>query len=249
MSQLPAVVRDRQDLLVGDRQFLQQLQASPSMTEAQWRALEGYFHENAASPIQPSIICEDADCPYYKSCPLVRAEIPRPVGKPCVIEETVKRNWRELYLTQIGDSIEGNPAVDTGMIIDLVSTLLDIHRAQMEVAESPRVAERVLRGYDAKQNPIVELKMNPVHFFLKNARQLKVELLEQLVATRDARKKDKSRDVQDQTRMMTEMRGVITNLREKLVELAKAGLLPVTVLKTVQAAVLPGGLGAATPPA
>lgn len=237
-TQLPVPVRHRGDLLVGDRQFLQQLQANPAITPDQWKDLETYFAENLASPLQPSIICEDQACPYYKSCPLVRANVPRPTGKPCVVEETVKRNWRELYLSQIGDSMEGNLAVDTGMIIDLVSTLVDIHRAQMEVAESPRVAERVLRGYDSEGEAFTDLKMNPVHFYLKNARLLKMKLLEQLVATRDARKKDKSREVQDQTRLMTEMRSALTDLHTKQRELkmAAATIVPFTVVPGVSPA-------------
>lgn len=221
MAQLPAPLKERANLLVGDQAYLAKLRNDPDITDEQWNALTEYFTQNAASPMQPSIICKDAECPYIESCPLKRAEIPRPEGQPCVIEETVKRNWAEIYLPEVGESPDGFKAVDTGMVIDLVSTLLDIHRAQAEVSEMPNVAERVLRGVDSKGKPIVELKMNPLHFYLGNARKLKMKILEQLVATRDARRKDKSRTTQDATQLLTEMRATldaITQQKRLLIE-------------------------------
>lgn len=214
MSQLPIVHRAQADLMVGEPAYLQKLQAQGALTPDQWQRLEEYFAKNISSPMQPSIICKDLDCPYINSCPLKLAKVARPTGDPCVIEETVKRNWAEIYLNEVGTSEDGYPAVDTGVVIDLVNTLLDLHRAQMEVADSPEVAERTLRGFDKDQRPIIDLKMNPLHFYLKNARLLKMKLLDLLVASRDARKKDKSRQTNDQAQLLTKMRESLDAARQ-----------------------------------
>jgi hypothetical protein len=51
--------------------------------------------------------------------------------------------------------------------------------------------------------------MNPVIFSLRHSRKSKTMILEQLVATRDARSKDKSRKTQDQSNLMAELRGLV----------------------------------------
>ena len=216
---LPVPFTSRADLLVGDSAYIKKLQSDPAITDEQWAELETWAQQNVTSPVQPSIICKGSDCIYVTSCPLSRAEIPLPENDPCVVEETVKRNWLSVYLPEVGNSTDGYKIVDTGMVIDLVSTLLDIHRAQGEVSDMPNVAERVLRGFDAKGKPITDLKMNPLHFYLANARKLKMKILDTLVATRDARKKDKSRTSQDATQLLTEMRATIETLAKQKIEL------------------------------
>lgn len=204
-ADLPATLADRGNLMVGDQTYLQKLRAG-ALSEDQWNALEAYFGDNAAGPIQPSIICKSKECPYYNACPLVRAEVELPVGDPCVVEETVKRNWASLYYPEIGKAKDGYAAVDRGVVIDLINTMMDIKRAQEEAVDQPQVVERVLRGFDKDNNAIIELRMNPLHFYLKNARLLKQKILHNLVATREARAKDKSRQTESTAHLMTEMR-------------------------------------------
>jgi hypothetical protein len=201
--------------LVGKKTYLQKLQAGGALTADQWAELTQYFEESASAPVQQSIICKDAECVYYTSCPLVRASIPRPFGDPCVIEETVKRNWQELYFADLGKAEDGFAAVDRGLIIDLVNTMLDIKRAQDELVDQPAVAERVLKGFDKDNNAIVELRMNPVHFYLANARKLKAKLLDIQVATREARAKDKTRKTESAAQFMTELNELVNDMRDQ----------------------------------
>lgn len=213
-GQLPAALADRRNLLVGEAAYLAKLQAEGALTEAQWQALEKYCHENAAAPVQPSIICKDKDCPYFTSCPLTRAGIPRPFGNPCSIEETVKRNWASLYYAEIGVAEDGYAAIDRGVVIDLVNTMLDIKRAQDELASgdnglSSVITTRDLKGWTKDDEPIVELKVNPVHLYLKNARIAKSKLLESLVATRESRAKNRHQKTTTAASLMTELAEVI----------------------------------------
>ena len=218
-ANLPAALTERANLLTGDQKYLATLQKAGALTEAQWDKLESYFMDNAAGPIQPSIICKGQDCSYVRQCPLAQAKVPLPFDEPCVVEETVKRNWAQLYYAEFGRAKDGYAAVDRGVIIDLMNTMLDIKRAQDEMANSPEVAERVLRGFDKENNPIVELKMNPLHFYLKNARLLKQKLLGNMVATRDARAKDKSRQTESTAQFMTELKGLAEEMAKKNKEL------------------------------
>jgi len=207
---LPATLRDRQNLLVGTPAYLAKLQASGALTEAQWQALATYCQANAAAPIQQSIICQDHQCPYFESCPLVREDIPRPLGDPCVVEETVKRNWAALYYEEIGIADDGYAAIDRGVVIDLMNTMLDIKRAQDELvsgknSQSSVITQRDLKGWTKDDEPIVELKVNPIHLYLKNARIIKSKLLESLVATREARAKNRNQKTTTAASLMTEL--------------------------------------------
>lgn len=228
MSQyLPVELKERANLLVGERKYMNRVKGvvepleawttkryttGSAITDSQWQILDTYFADNAAGPVQSSIICKGEECPYVESCPLARAKVQLPMGDPCVVEETVKRNWAALYFREIGVAEDGYAAVDRGVVIDLMNTMLDIKRAQDEVAKMPNVAERVLRGFDKDNNAIIEMKMNPVHFYLKNARLLKQKLLQNLVATREARAKDKSRQTESTAQLMVQMREAVESL-------------------------------------
>src|SRR3990167_2108570 len=216
---LPAELEDRRHLLVGDAAYLAKLQTEGALTEVQWQALETYFRESAAAPVQPSILCKDTECPYFESCPLVRAQVPRPVGKPCVVEDTVKRNWAALYYAEIGVAEDGYAAVDRGVVIDLMNTMLDIKRAQDELASGDRgsnsvITQRDLKGWTKDNEPIVELKVNPIHVYLKNARLIKSKLLESLIATRESRAKNKHQKTTTAASLMTELAALIKQVSQ-----------------------------------
>lgn len=194
------------DLISGDPDWKEQLKNDPSIDAAKWKKIGDYFDENSLAPVQPSILCEGSECPYYKACFLVREDIPLPLGKPCPIEETFKTRWARELATTLGATEDGYQNIDLGMVVDLINTQLDIHRAQSELVTNPRMAERTVRGFDPQGNPIVDLRMNPTFFALKGARKLKTEILECLNATREARSKDSSRLTQDGAQMLTDFR-------------------------------------------
>lgn len=194
------------DLISGDEDWVEKLKNDPTIDAKKWQKIGQYFEENSLAPIQPSILCEGSECPYYKACFLVREGISLPAGKPCPIEETFKQRWAVELAATLGLAEDGFANIDLGMVVDLINTQLDIHRAQSELVTNPRMAERTIKGFDPSGNPIVDLRMNPTFFALKGARKLKQDILEALNATREARSKDSNRLTQDGAQMLTEFR-------------------------------------------
>lgn len=194
------------DLIVGDAAWKAKLKTDPAMTEEKWQKLATYFDVNSLSAVASSIICKAQDCPFYTSCFLRQEKIPLPVDNPCPIEETFKHRWAAELGATLGHTQDGYANIDLGMVVDLINTQLDIHRAQSELVDNPLMAERTIRGYDPQGNPIIDMKMNPTFFALKGARKLKQDILEALNATREARSKDNSRLSEDGAQMLTEFR-------------------------------------------
>ncbi|NIV35177.1 MAG: hypothetical protein GWN58_38710, partial [Anaerolineae bacterium] len=92
-----------EELQAADPDWLAQLERD-GLTEAQVEAIQRHFKENYAAPLQPSIRCQDQDCEFFSACPLVRAKIPRPLGKPCPIEEASRQHWFQLYAEEVGEA-------------------------------------------------------------------------------------------------------------------------------------------------
>lgn len=199
-------VPGKTDLMRGDAAWKEQLRKDPAMDAAKWQKIDDYFNSNSLSAVQPSIICMGEKCPFYTSCFLRRENIPLPIESPCPIEETLKYRWGQELAGTLGHTQDGYANVDLGMVVDLINTQLDIYRAQAELVDNPKMAERTIRGFDPQGNPIIDMKMNPTFFALKGARKLKQDILEALNATREARSKDHSRLSQDGAQMLTEFR-------------------------------------------
>jgi hypothetical protein len=204
-NQLPSIPGNG-DIMSGDDDWMDKLKNDPAIDDQKWEKIDKYFETNSLAPVQQSIICEGQDCPFYKSCFLRRENIPLPQGTPCPIEETFKQRWAIELASSLGLAEDGFHSVDLGMVVDLINTQLDIHRAQSELVENPRMAERTIKGFDPQGNPLVDLKMNPTFFALKGARKLKTDILEALNATREARSKDAGRLTKDGAQMLTEFR-------------------------------------------
>ncbi|NIN65695.1 MAG: hypothetical protein GTO63_13575 [Anaerolineae bacterium] len=225
MTNLPAPFDG--DVMSGKRAWLDKMKDDGTISTEQVEAVVEFFEKSQASPMQQSILCEDLGCPYLKACPLYRNKIPRPTGKPCPIEETFKEMWYTRLAEEIGVHPDGYAAVDLGIAVDIVNTMIDIHRAQSELVNQPAIAERVVKGQDRQGNDIVDLKMNPVIFSLKSSRKQKAELLNIEVATREARAKDKSRQSQDAAQLLAKLREGVEGVME---------------LKRTEAPVLPGAV-------
>jgi hypothetical protein len=212
-DQVPVSLSGPPAELKGDPAWLAKLEQD-GMTEDQIAALQKHFHENFAAPLQPSIRCQDQECHYFSSCPLVLAKIERPLGRPCPIEETARERWFQLYAQEVGEAADGYVGIDLGAACDLVNTLMQMQRIQWEMADMPNVVERVIQGHDKDGNPIVQLKMNPLQFAHRSAVQTKLKIEESLILTRESRAKDKSRATQDMAQLMSQVRAVAERVNQ-----------------------------------
>ena len=203
-------------MLVADDDYLKKLRDDKSITPEQWEGLRTELRLNAAGPLQPSIICHDNDCEFARTCSLKKQGFPVPRGKSCPIEDTFRAVWLKQLQDEIGTDADGYASVDTGIIVDVVNTMIELHRGQQEAALTPKIAMKVIAGIDKLGDPIVDLKMNPVLFSLKASRKMKAELLKHLIATRDARSKDKSRKTVDAALQLNALRRATDGALEKM---------------------------------
>jgi hypothetical protein len=201
---------------VVDPDYLADMQAkldAGEITQRQWDGLIRHFEETAFAPVQPAILCEDTDCTYIKACPLKRNDIPRPLGKPCPIEETARRIWFE-HQRQIVMNLghEALPSVDLGISCDLVSVMMQIQRVQWEMVKNPAVAERIIKGYDKDGEPLVDVKMSPLFYTLKALQKMKKDLLESQILTREARAKDTTQRSEELATLLSRAESLVSKL-------------------------------------
>jgi hypothetical protein len=233
MSLSPTIPVSTDVALKGDPAWLAELQQkldTGELTKEQWAALQTHFRQNAFAPIQPSIVCKDSACPYFQACPLQRNQIPRPVDKPCPIEETARAIWAEAYTAEVR-GLEGEHFLaDVGAACDLINVLLHVQRVQWELVKNPEVAERTIVGFDKDGEVIVDIKMNPLYFTLRALLRTKKEIQESLVMTREARAKDTSRKTQDMAQLLSQARGMVDKMKGAQVTGPDGSPLPLTTV-------------------
>lgn len=166
---------------------------SPQLSAEQAMAINNYFDGQKAGPIATMpLICKWQDCHYRHGCVLFQLKIdPPPTGKPCPVEMTELQNWMSQYMKEL--DITEKDVTDMAILREMLSWQLLEKRAQSELAQDPELLRESVVGVDADHEPIMKEGMNPLVLIFEKAAKTKLKHREALIATREAKAKDKSR--------------------------------------------------------
>lgn len=185
-NQLPSVPGDVVDMISTP-------DYDPALNEAERVALAKYFNGMRDTPAQTApLICKGEDCEVYRSCPLAQMKKRLPLHKPCPVERTLVEIWTRDLIREL--DIGPDEHVDLSQVSELVRARLFNKRAQEVLANSKSVI-MAFRGLTEDGQPILEPRLHPIMYAFDRNSKIIQENLEALVATRDAKSKDKSRQV------------------------------------------------------
>lgn len=164
------------------------------------------------------LTCKDAECPYYSKCPLVKADIPRPVGEDCPVEKGLMLQWLEQYIATSGMDLERLSAYDMLILQDIAYQQLLEARAAMELADNPLIQVKTFVGVDHRDGtPMYTYSLNNLVTFRERSNKIKMKLLREIIATA----KSKSEEERGQSDRSTE---TALRLREIEKKLGKSGI-------------------------
>ena len=164
------------------------------------------------------LTCKDAECPYYSKCPLVKAEIPRPVGEDCPVEKGLMLQWLEQYIATSGMDLERLSAYDMLILQDIAYQQLLEARAAMELADNPLIQVKTFVGVDHRDgSPMYTYSLNNLVTFRERSNKIKMKLLREIIATA----KSKSEEERGQSDKSTE---IALKLKEIEKKLGKSGI-------------------------
>jgi len=158
------------------------------------------------------------NCPYYSKCPLVKAEIPRPIGEDCPVEKGLMLQWLEQYIATSGMDLERLSAYDMLILQDIAYQQLLEARAAMELADNPLIQVKTFVGVDHRDgSPMYTYSLNNLVTFRERSNKIKMKLLREIIATA----KSKSEEERGQSDKSTE---IALKLREIEKKLGKSGI-------------------------
>ena len=165
----------------------------PELTEEQKEYVNTFLDTQKGAPLASlPVICLWHNCLYKKACALYELEIsPTPEGKRCPIEIQMIERWLSQFSEELG--IEEGDISDMAVLKTLIQWMIFEWRAQAELANDPKINRSSIVGIDKDGDPIVREIMNPAITMLEKAAKTKHKLWEALIATREAKAKDKSR--------------------------------------------------------
>ena len=166
---------------------------NPDFSKEQRDYLASYFKSQQAGPTASlALICKWEDCIYKGHCPLFQMKISDPpIGKPCPVEATLVEQHMFDFKKELG--IEDADITDIAILKEVVIWQMLQKRAIEELAQDPKNIRETIVGVDEEGDPISKEMMNPAITMLEKAAKTKLRYWEALIATREAKAKDKSR--------------------------------------------------------
>ena len=165
-----------------------------------------------------AITCHDEHCPYFKRCPLRMADIERPVGETCPVENSLITLWADQMITGADiDTSENEATYDLLMIGDLTYYRLLEYRATQELADNPMIHVKDTIGTDNKGNPIIVSEMNKIINFLEKMAKTKMKIHRELIATRKSKSEERA-TVRDRASSAAEMLTRVKERREQITD-------------------------------
>jgi hypothetical protein len=131
------------------------------------------------------MFCQGGSCPFFSICPLEKAKIRLPVGKPCPVEKSIMGKWISDNIAALGINPD-NPedAVDMNMIAELAGMELIRYRAAWHLSKDPELVEMRVVGYSPQGEPIYDEKPKMSLLILEKYAKVMGKLRDQLLATR-----------------------------------------------------------------
>lgn len=164
----------------------------PELTEGDTVFIGDYFGHMRHSPVHTAaLICKGRQCEIAKHCPLYQLKKKLPEGRPCPVERELVRIWTIDLMQEL--RVEEDAHVDRSQIAQLVHSRLTMKRTQEVLADTPSLMES-FKGMTEDGVPIMEPKLNPLLAVFDKHFKISDQILNSLIATREAKAKDKSRE-------------------------------------------------------
>lgn len=134
------------------------------------------------------LTCKGEDCIFASKCPLLKNELPVPIGENCPVEETLLEIWIADFIRDSGMNPDTIDSYHKMLLHELANHQLLESRASQELADNPQIQQRIVVGKDDRTGePLYSYQLNNlVHFMEKNRKQ-KLAILKELIATQKSR--------------------------------------------------------------
>ena len=181
-AQVPAVLTNNY--------LIESLEEACELTPEQVSGLNSYMVKarlGMSLQVAP-LICSDK-CPFEKKCPLVQNKISLPIGKPCPVEISVMKQYRDELALSIGiDGNDPNSAFDRKLLDDLAF----IHMLKMRLgtelgSADPDMAKERIVSYSPQGAPVYGTVVNPRLSVLEKLMKMEKSIMSELMATRRAK--------------------------------------------------------------
>ena len=143
---------------------------------------------NTAAGVMSSIPmrCKGSGCPYRASCPLIKHNM-SPEGNPCPLELNMIITMFEQVCEELGVDPDAS-YIDAALIRDLCNVYIQEVRASKILADEHFIMENVM-SIDRDGNPIYRKEAHVAIFYSNKLHTRKLQILNALIATREARLK------------------------------------------------------------
>jgi hypothetical protein len=169
--------------------------------------IDDYMHRMRYSPTAESfLVCRGAGCEVAHACPLKKARIPFPEGKQCPVERKLVEVWTLDLMREL--EVEDTAYVDKAQIATVVHSQLLTKRSQEIIANSTSLVE-AFRGFAPSGEVITELKVHPMLFMFDKYAKTREDALSSLIATREAKSKDRSRESASAAQLVSAVMGKV----------------------------------------
>lgn len=201
----------------------------PQLTPRQEARLNQYYRNQRARPIEGiAMRCKWDDCNYKQSCPLYQMQVnPNPQGQPCPMELGLIE--QKLYEYQTHLDIRDDDIVDLAILKEYISWMIFSKRAEEEMVNDPDIIRSSFGGIDPEGNVLSQESSNPAIGVAERATRIKQKLLDSLMATREAKAKDRSQKTRDVAEIVKIISARVKDIRNDRYDTATPAELTISV--------------------
>ena len=167
---------------------------NPNLTPDQQSFFKKHLDSQKAAPLASlPMVCKWESCVAKHACPLFQTKVsPTPEGKACPYEIEMINNYLSDYCREL--EVSPNDITDMALIKEMVTWHIYEWRAQAEMAAEPNIIREAVIGYDTENDePVTKEVMNPIIIMLEKASKTRAKIRDALIATREAKAKEKGR--------------------------------------------------------
>ena len=183
--------------------------AVPNLSPEETILVNDYLRNMRFGPTQAAIMtCSGQYCEFADKCPLIQInKLPAP-GTECPVEKALIKIWTEDIVREL--DISDSDVIDQTQVRNLINMrLLDKRTYEKLAKESLTIKE--FRSMAIDGSPIYETKLHPLVSAIERHHKIQDRILATLIATREAKSKDRSRGVSGAQELLS---GVIEKMKQ-----------------------------------